>query len=298
MTIHPLAAPPWGFTLAVYFILIGISSGITLHSWWIRPRDSNAADTFEWYGAWIAASALGIACIILVVDLGQPQRFFLMLTRFSNLGSPMAIGAKLIALEGALLALYLFLLHRRREAHAIGDQTQPTGATAVLYRTVPVLLGFASLALAIYPATLLSRTWIAPLASSPASSVIFLATAMAMGAAISAIIAHAVPGTADESLRARIGGTLVFLVAVEGLLLVFEGLALHGNAPALSGSLHQMIGGRWSVTFWGLVVVVGLVGPLISLVVLSRHRAVVIAGAFAVLIGAGATRYLFLVING
>ncbi|MBA3393725.1 MAG: polysulfide reductase NrfD [Deltaproteobacteria bacterium] len=294
---HPLPESPWGTLLAVYFILIGISSGITLQLWWTRPRDSKAADSFEWYGGLVAAVALGIASIILIIDLGQPQRFFLMLTSFSNLGSPMAVGAKLLALKSGLLALYLFLLFKRRQAHAAGDSTSPVGATATLYRVVPVLLGISSFGLAVYPATLLSRTWISPMAMSPAASVIFLCTAMAAGAAIAVILAHVVPGLADQHFRARIVGTLVFLVAIQGLLFIFEGLALHGNVPALSSSLNEMISGRWSRTFWGLVVVAGLVVPLVTLVGFSRHRIAVIVGATGVLIGTGAARYLFFIVH-
>ena len=298
MMLHtPLETSPWGPLLTLYFVLIGVASGITLQLWWVRPRDSRAADTFEWWGGWIAAAALAISGVVLIIDLGQPQRFFLMLTKFSNLGSPMAVGAKLIALKGGLLALYLFLLHKRRNAHAAGDESPPEGGTAILYRSVPLLLGITSFGLAVYPATLLARTWISPLATSPAASVIFLASAMAMGAAIAVILAYALPGVADEQFRARIVGTLVFLVAIQGLLLVFEGLALHGNVPALSRSLGEMIHGRWAHTFWGLVVGLGLVVPLIMLVALRRYRVAVLVGAGGVLVGAGAIRYLFLVIH-
>ncbi len=294
--VHSPLESPWGALLGVYLILIGISSGITIQLWWVRPRDVKASDAFEWYGGLVAAAALGIASILLLIDLEQPQRFFLMLTRFSNLGSPMAVGAKLLFVKGALLALYLFLLHRRRQAHAAGDTTAPEGATAVLYRTVPVLLGLVSFGLAVYPATLLSRTWISPLASSPAASVIFLATAMAAGAAVAVVIAHVVMNV-DEYFRVRIVGTLVFLVSILALLLVFEGLALHGNRPALSGAADEVISGRWSQAFWGLVVIVGLAIPLVCLISLRKYRIAVIAGAAGVLIGTGAVRYLFLVVQ-
>lgn len=291
----PLQHSPWAGSLTVYFILIGISSGITLQQWWIRPREAQASDTFEWYGGWIAFVLLAAAGAILIVDLGQPTRFFLMLTSFSNLGSPMAVGAKLIGIKAGLLALYLFLLHKRRLARAIGDPSEPEGVTAALFRGVPIALGVASFGLAVYPATLLSRTWIAPLASSPAASVIFLLTSLAAGAAISTIIAHVVRDVADDTFRTRIIDTVLFLVAIEALLFVFEGLALHGNSPALAHALDQLTTGAWSNMFWGLVVGVGLAVPIICFGALRTQRIAVLTGAAGVVIGSAAVRYLFLV---
>src|SRR5262249_32582167 len=155
------------------------------------------------------------------------SRFFLMLTRFSNPGSAMSMGAKLIALKGFLLVLYLYLLHRRRSALATGDVDLAPGVTRVAYTVVPALLAVASLGLAAYPAILLARTWFSPLAASSGGALLFVTTALLMGAAVATCAAH------DETLVARLRGVLLFLGAAQLGLLLLAGLALYGGPSAL-----------------------------------------------------------------
>jgi formate-dependent nitrite reductase membrane component NrfD len=292
-----IAPAPWGSLIGLYFILAGLASGTALLCWWIRPRDQDAADAFEMTAGLVALAAISACGLILIVDLDRPGRFFLMLTEFSNLGSVMSVGAKLIALKAAVLVLYLYLIHRRRQAHAAGDTSEPTGATLALYRAAPAILGVSSLGVAVYPAFLLSRTWMSPLATSPGSGLIFLSTAMLMGAAVAAILASAMPRILEEGFRLRVGRTLVFLLTVEGLLLVFEGLALHGNQAALQTALRELHSGSSSGVFWWLVVGLGLAAPLVGLVALPRNRWVMTASSVAVLVGASATRYLFFTVR-
>lgn len=293
----PLVEPPWGAQMGIYFGMMGVASGLTLLFWWIRPRDIEAANRFEWISGWIALGALGVACLIVVVDLGRIERFFLMVTSFKNLGSPMSVGAKLIAAKMFLLSLYLYLLYLRQKAHSAGDTVLAGGATAFTFRVVPALLGMVSFGLAIYPATLLSRTWLSPLATSPAASVICLGTALLMGSSIATIVAHVVPGIVDDAFRARMSRMLLFLVCIESLLLLFEGLALHGNQPALARALASLMTGDSSAAFWGASVVLGLALPSVGLVAGSRHRPATVASAAAAFIGAGVTRYLFFAVR-
>lgn len=295
---HPVAQVPWGALVAVYFILAGLASGTTLWCWWNRPRDQDAADAFEWIAGLVALVALTACGLILIIDLDRPGRFFLMLTELSNLGSMMSLGAKLIALKVAFLVLYLFLILRRRQARAIGDTSEPTGATRVLYHATPALVGVTSLGVAIYPAFLLSHTWASPLAASPGSGLMFLSTAMLMGAAVAAILASAMPRIAEEMFRVRVGRALVVLLVIEILLLLFEGLALHAsNQPPLAGALRDLQSGGASAVFWLLVVGIGLVVPLVGLIARPQNRWVLTASSIAVLIGAGATRYLLFTVR-
>ena len=146
----------------------------------------------------MALVTLVLCGVLLIVDLGRPARFFLMLTRFSNLSSAMSVGAKLIALKGFLLTLYLYLLHRRRSALAPGDVARAPGVTRAAYAVVPLLLAVASLCLAAYPAILLARTWFAPLAASSGAALLFVTTALLMGAAMATCVAS------DEALVTRL----------------------------------------------------------------------------------------------
>ncbi len=122
----PLPEPPWGPLLGTYFVLIGAVSGASLVAWWIGYRYDERPE-IEWALEWIALGLLSVGAIILVADLGRPMRFFLMLTQFSNLTSPMSVGAKVLGLEFFLLAVSLYLLHRQRKRAAPGSTGRAPG---------------------------------------------------------------------------------------------------------------------------------------------------------------------------
>src|SRR5882724_658692 len=182
--VHPLLEAPWGAIIGVYFMLVGLATGVTLVAYWVYPEDARAQVRYAWVTTWMAFLSLVAGSVLLVVDLEQPARFHLMVASFSNLGSPMSIGAKLIAAKLFLLAVYLYLLARRRGAVAAGDLSLTGSATRALFSTVPAALAVVSVALAVYPAVLLARTWSSPLAHTPAAGVLLLSTALLMGTAV------------------------------------------------------------------------------------------------------------------
>jgi formate-dependent nitrite reductase membrane component NrfD len=284
--LQPLPEVPWGLSIGLYFILAGVAAGTTLVAEWVEPQDNHTAVAFTWKTSWVAMVALALCGVLLVVDLGRPARFFLMLTRFSTLGSAMSVGAKLIALKGFLLALYLYLLHRRRHALATGDVTLAPGVTRATYTVVPALLAVASLCLAAYPAVLLARTWFAPLAASSGAALLFVTTALLMGTAV------ATGAAPDETLGARLRGVMLFLGAAQLCLLLLAGLALYGGSPVLERALGALIVGRAAAVFWVLVVGVGLGVPLVALAAMRQQRLVTIASALCLFVGAATLRFL------
>jgi formate-dependent nitrite reductase membrane component NrfD len=270
----------------VYFILAGLAAGTTLVAEWVAPQDNRTSVAFAWKTSWVALVALMLCGLLLIVDLGRPARFFLMLTRFSNPGSAMSVGAKLIALKGFLLALYLYLLHRRRSALATGDMALAPGVTRAAYTVIPTLLAVASLCLAAYPAILLARTWFSPLAASSGAALLFVTTALLMGAAVATCAAH------DETLVTRLRGVMLFLGAAQLCLLLLAGLALYGGSPALERALEALIAGRNALVFWGLAMGVGLGIPLVALAAMRQQHPVTIASAVCLLVGAATLRFL------
>ena len=284
--LYPLPDGPWGPIIGVYFILAGMAAGTTLVAEWVAPQDARTAVALAWKTSWVALAALLLCGVLLIVDLGRPARFFLMLTRFANPGSAMSVGAKLIALKGLLLALYLSRLYRRRHALAAGDVTLAPGVTRAVYTVVPALLAVPSLCLAAYPAMLLARTWFSPLTASSGAALLFVTTALLMGTAVAACMAR------DETLVARLQGVMLFLGTAHLCLLLLAGLALYGGSPALERALGVLIGGRAAAVFWGLTMGVGLGILLVALTVMRQQRLVVLASAFCLFVGAATLRFL------
>lgn len=292
MVPYPLPEPPWGPLLGIYFVLIGLVSGASLVSCWFRHNYHDNSVRFAWSLEWVALGLLTVAATVLVVDLGRPMRFFLMLTEFSNLRSPMSVGAKVLALEFFLLAASLYLLGRQHEECAAGRIEMAPGPTRWIFRAVNALLGLTGFFLAIYPAILLSRTWASPLASSPVSGIVFLATAGLMGTALARIVADLQPGSLDRRATIQLGRTLVVLVCLEGLLLGVGAMTLVGGRPGMAGAVDALTHGSARTAFWGLVVGVGLAVPLLGAFILRGPRLAPWATAITAMVGAGTTRYL------
>jgi formate-dependent nitrite reductase membrane component NrfD len=291
---NPQLEAPWGLLLAVYFMVIGAASGATLVGGWLRPTDPLLALRLDRHTARLALGLLVLACGLLVIDLGRPERFVLMLTRFSNLGSPIAVAAKLIAVKVFLLGAFVYLLERRRRAWEAGDRLLAPGPTERSFWLVHILLGALSATLAVYPALLLSRTWLSPLTATPGAGVVFLTTALLSGAAWVELFASWAP-EAEEEWRRRVSSTLAFLVLAQGLLLAF--LLLAADPRLGEPAVAELVAGGAGWTFWGLVVGLGLAVPFLTQLFLPRPRWVSILAAVALLVGAGTTRYLFFTVR-
>lgn len=274
---QPLPESPWGAPLAAYFVLVGLPSGLTLVAWWQRARWPQHTAASERTATWVALVVLVLAGLLLVVDLGRPERFFLMLTRFGNLGSPISIGAKVIAVKMFLLVVAVYLL-RRPGVPALGPVAWGLGVTSV--------------ALAIYPVAVLARTWTAPLAGTSGAGLIFVLTALLMGAAAQLAI-HALrrPVAEAEPVRRGLRQATLFVLAAHGVTIAFQGLALHGT-PLDDAVLPQLMAGSGAFAFWGLVVGVGLVLPAVGLLAVPTRRWAQLVNAGAIFVGACAGRYL------
>lgn len=284
---HPLASVPWGPWIGVYIVLTGIASGLTLVTRFMRPADERAATRVEWISSWTSLVILAVCAIILIWDLRRPARFFLMITQFANAGSLMSWGAKIIALKVGLLAVYLMLLHRRRQAIAAGDATLTGSTTRALYAAVPEGLAFVSFALAIYPAFLLSWTWSSPAAHNAGSALIYLSSGAILGVAAENLSLTFAGSVGDKEMAERARVTLMRLLAAHVIALGFFALSLRANdTRAVFDALWN---GGAAGACWILITFTGLAILLSAPVFAGRSR---VALSIAALVGAAASRYL------
>jgi Polysulphide reductase, NrfD len=176
----PLHESPWGAGVATYLVLTGAVSGAALVApWMTSSAELRGAKRHQE----LAASALvlfAMSFALLTLDLGRPGRFWTMLSH-ANAASPRSFGVRLLVLEAALTLAWWLLVRRRVAALARGDITLAPGVTATLFLIVPALTWAASLALAVYPAWLLSRTWLAPLSAGGTSFLAFLSSSLMLG---------------------------------------------------------------------------------------------------------------------
>ncbi|MGQ0842335.1 NrfD/PsrC family molybdoenzyme membrane anchor subunit [Actinokineospora sp.] len=289
-----MPATPWGPLIALYFVLIGLPSGLTLVSCWRTVRWPHVASRTDQAARVVALVALLLVSVVLVVDLGRPERSFLMLTQFGNLGSPIAVGAKLIAVKILLLVLDLYLRHRARGPGGLA-RIPADRRTSMVVGTVTWMLAAVSLALAVYPAAVLSRTWLSPLSATSGAALVYLVTSVLMGVAAHLAI--------DSLLRVREqAGSLrmpaLVLLGVHAVVLAFQVVALVGDPrldPAVIATFATASG---ATLWWGLSVGVGVVVPAGGLAIARTGRGPHIGCATAILVGACACRYLLFAAGG
>src|SRR5512134_363185 len=99
----------WHASYAIYFFVIGISSGLAFLSFLSWHDDTLRA--LRKPAAWAALVLLALGGVLLIADLSQPLRFLNVLNPlYLNFASPLAWGALNIVAFGAVLLAYLYLL--------------------------------------------------------------------------------------------------------------------------------------------------------------------------------------------
>lgn len=290
------AAPEWEWWLVWYFFLGGLAAGMYFMAALVElvgtPRDRAMVKA-----VYYLAFPLSLICgVLLILDLGRPERFWHMLVQ-SETGrlmfkswSPMSIGAWALLIFGGLS--FLSFLGVLAEDGRLG-----LGRFQTLARTLhhgPIGLGFTLLCAAVgffiasYTGVLLTASNQPFWSDTPLLGGLFLASAAATGTALLLLVC--LPSAAPESL-ARLEWVNSWALGLELLLLVVF-LASLGTlaAPLLSSSYGKM-----------LLVVTGLVGLLIPLGLRMVLRGaggkwVTVVTSLLVLIGGFEMRYSMLMV--
>jgi formate-dependent nitrite reductase membrane component NrfD len=288
------AAPEWEWWLVWYFFLGGLAAGIYFLAALVElvgtQRDREMVKA-----AYYLAFPLSLICgVLLILDLGRPERFWHMLVQ-SETGrlmfkswSPMSVGAWALLLFGGLS--FLSFLGVLAEDGRLGLGRFQTLARALHHG--PIGIGFTLLCAAVgffiasYTGVLLSATNQPFWSDTPLLGGLFLASAAATGTALLLLVC--LPSTAPASL-ARLEWVNSWALGLELLLLVVF-LASLGTlvTPLLSSSYGKM-----------LLVVTGLIGLLIPLGLRRLLRGtggkwVTVVTSLLVLIGGFEMRYSML----
>src|SRR5438128_3310890 len=246
-------APHWTWFIIPYFFVGGLAGGAyflaAVLDWFGRPEDRPVVRT----GYDIAAVGAILSGLLLTIDLGRPLRFWHMLFQSENFPalmfkgwSPISFGAWAILLFG-LFSVLSALGARAEEGRlqnatlrAIGGVVR--GGLAKVVSGIGGLIGFF---VAGYTGVLLSVTNRPIWADSPWLGALFLVSGASTGAAMLILLAPG-RGAAQRSLD--------WLTSFDARALVVELLVLVAFIASL-WSIRQV----W-VGFWGLVLLVGVVG--------------------------------------
>lgn len=257
------ASPEWGWLIVTWFFFGGLAAGCYLLAALIdlfgRPEDRPLARA----GYFTVLPCLVVSGIVLIVDLGRPERFWHLLLENHTLQpmfkywSPMSIGTWVLPALSffALLSFLGTLSGSGRLSWSGARRLRPPGALGTVIAVVGALLG---LWLAGYTGVLLAVTNRPIWADTPLIGMLLVLSATSIAAAFLILLAYRYrlrsPGVAAlERIDA-------WVIAIELVVLVAVVISLGAAARA------------W-LSAWGLLLIVGpvMLGMLLPLV-LNRRR--------------------------
>jgi formate-dependent nitrite reductase membrane component NrfD len=253
-----------------YFFLGGIAGGAyftaAIADNFGGPRDRNVVRT----GYILSLLMIGVCGMLLILDLGTPSRFLNMLGTF-KFWDPMSIGAWMLGVFG----LFAFV------SSALSLSADE--GRAALRRKISLVGTIFGFFLAGYTGVLLSATALPFWSDARLMGALFLASGASTGMAAISLLLYLSGDSAGEGfkkLKRADRFAILFEMVVLVLLLVLLGSAA---APLISGHLAPL--------FWGGLVAVGLVIPLL-LDLLGGLRIPAVVPAVLVLVGGFILRYV------
>jgi formate-dependent nitrite reductase membrane component NrfD len=307
--------PRWGFLIVAYLFLGGMSAGLFFVSalaTYLQDGRGPAYPRIARVGALLAPWPVSIGSGLLVFDLGHWFRFYKLFVTF-KWHSPMSIGAWLLAgftgitlaafwawLPAATLQGFVTRLPRRLRFLAFIDHP-----ARERWRRPLAMAGFPfSIGVGIYTGVLLGAVQARPFWNTNLVAQMFLFSALSSGCAV-LILALGAQREGLDQREAKLLYSLDITLMILELFIVLP-YVIHGTLSPLSvqRALELILGGPFTVAFWGVFFALGLVLPLaIELwemrpVLLDRatlHPGRLLAGVSAVLVlvGGFTLRYVF-----
>ena len=268
---------PWGIDLVMYLLTKGISTGALMVSallWMMGDRS-----TLVGIGGPIVSAVFAlVTAIVLVIDLEQPQRFLMILTR-PNWQSWLARGAFLLTAHGTIAAIWIAL-------HASHQLTALTWLAPIAF--------IVALSATAYTGFLFAQGLARDLWQGPHSTIDLVAQAVAEGSAALLVSSFFLGGEA-ETIRA-----LALALALASLahlaILVLEHLLTPSPTINHDLAVRAVRSGRYSLLFWVGALGMGGLAPLLFIWFASTvgfSLSVLIPAALVALVGCFTWEYIW-----
>jgi len=257
-----------------YFFLGGIAGGAyftaAIADNFGGPRDKNVIRV----GYVLSLLLVALCSVLLILDLGTPSRFMNMILNF-KFWDPMSIGAWMLGVFGVFTfvssALSLF-----------GGE-----GAAPLRRTVSLIGTISGFFIAAYTGVLLGATALPFWREARLMGALFLASGASTGMAAISLLLYLAGESAGEGFKK--------VKRADRYAIMFEILLLAAFLLLLGGAAGPILTGHLAPLFWGGLVVVGLLIPLVlDLTGLKIPGAI---PAALVLVGGFILRYVIVMAN-
>jgi formate-dependent nitrite reductase membrane component NrfD len=242
-------SPNWAWWIVLYFFLGGITGGIAFAAGWLDLFGDTYDRPAVRLGHLLAFPLVLLSAAFLIVDLGQPLRFWHMIFESERFPlpilkpySPMSLGSLILFIFGvvAFLSFVDELIGRGRWFHG-----GPIG------KLLSVLGALAGLALAGYTGALLNVTNLPVWSNSPYISALFLFSGLSTGIAALLLIARRAPHATVEKLS-----------EADNYLMIFELITLLVFLVPLGALGTRFVWSRPTAILFGIVILLGLLVPL------------------------------------
>jgi len=310
----------WGVLVVNYLYLAGISAGAFAISSLATYLGLEKYEALARLGAYVAPFPVIVGVSMLLLDLGRPLAFYHLFTTV-QLTSPMSIGTWLLTFFISISLVYFFLWLPAKWRDKI--KFPVPGKSLFRYSEwrslrMPVIrqaqrifaaLGFPiSLGVGIYTGILLGAISARPFWNTPMVAQLFLFSALSSGTAAVIFVCCVTQSRTDRPTflaekQLILSLDFVFITLEIFMIIPF---ILHSSLSTWSAakSLHLILGGPYTVTFWLGVVILGLLVPLVIEVIelmpltlrrgeVHHNRFVTLVVVALILVGGFLLRYVF-----
>jgi formate-dependent nitrite reductase membrane component NrfD len=247
---------PWAQYVSLYLWTKSMAAGVFLVTWLFAVLSFGKVVAtpplwMYWLGPLEALIALAVTGVLLIADLDQPTRFWMILAR-PQWKSWLAIGSYIILFYSLLLVADLGL-------YLCGSETAKGLLVWSYYLTMPL-----AVMTAVYTAFLFAQAKGRDLWQSPLLPLHLLVQALLAGSALMVLNGCFIePASAVSSISA---GVLLAALLSHLFLFVFGELLIEHSSKAKQRALDLMVKGSYSKLFWSAAVLAGSVLPVILLV--------------------------------
>jgi formate-dependent nitrite reductase membrane component NrfD len=243
--------PNWGWWIVLYFFTGGVTGGVYFAAAWLDLFGDQSDRAAVRLGHMIAFPLIIVCSLFLIVDLGQPLRFWHMLFESERFPTPlfkpysaMSLGSAILFVFGTVsfLSFVDAVLGKGRWWHAPGN---PIG------KVMSVVGAIAGLALAGYTGVLLNASNEPVWGNSAWISALFVFSGISTGIAALLLLAGRFSPTTVEKLS-----------EADNYMMLFELITLVVFLVSLGAVGSVFIFRTPTVVLFAIVVIVGLLVPL------------------------------------
>lgn len=285
--------PGWSWDIVLYFFFGGMAGGLFFLGSMLRLVGGAEDRPLSRIAYYLAFPLLLVCTLLLIKDLGRPDRFWHMVVQSERVPlpmfkwwSPISFGTWILSFFGVLSVVSFVsalaeagVLRSERVRRVAAALHRSGSGVGVVYLVVSAAWG---LLLAGYTGMLIMANNTPTWSHDPFLPPLFMASGVATGAAAIYLLSRAA-GCGEAGGRRRV-------LRTGAMALAFEAVMLLGSIAVGVGGVSPFFLGWWTALFWVVILPFGVVLPLVLLfMALFRGRELVrgapVVGASLVLAG-------------